>query len=454
MGDPIQHVVVLMLENHSFDQMLGCLKEKNPEVDGVDIAHDQPHSATDYPDTNNLIAQLHTNERFLDPDPKHEHPNVLRQLNAKYGFVCDYVQSHPSCPLEKRAEVMGVYRFGWLPVLHRLAPAYLVCDRWFSSLPGPTWPNRFFVHSGTCKGHVAMPNGVFDKNWHCYDQPTLYSRLHEKGISWEIYHHGLPQSIVMIRQLEFANHYHSMDKFFADASGSADRFPQFSFIEPAYSGPEQNDQHPPSDIMKGELLLLRVYNALRRNEELWKSTLFIFLYDEHGGFYDHVEPESTIAPDENVNKFKFDKLGLRVPVVLMSPWVDPGVCHTVFDHTSLLKYLTEKWGLGHLGRRTAEWAKSFAPELAKRTVPRTDTPPVLDESIVPQIQETHTKHPNELQVAMVSFSHLLEEQLQKVDGLGAVGDRAIRLLQGVEAQFEVATERVARFIENKVAGKL
>src|ERR1700730_8712503 len=107
MDDPIRHVVVLMLENHSFDQMLGCLKETNPEINGVDIPHAHPYEAADYPDANHLIAQLYTNERFLDPDPRHEYPNVLRQLNAKYGFVCDYIQSHPSCPLEKKAEVMG-----------------------------------------------------------------------------------------------------------------------------------------------------------------------------------------------------------------------------------------------------------------------------------------------------------------------------------------------------------
>jgi phospholipase C len=155
-----------------------------------------------------------------------------------------------------------------------------------------------------------------------------------------------------------------------------------------------------------------------------------------------------------VSEFKFNMLGIRVPAVLMSPWVDPGVCHTVFDHTALLKYLTEKWGLGPLGRRTAEWAKSFAPELTKRAAPREDTPPVLDETIVPNVQDVHAKHANDLQAAMVSFSHVLEEELQKVEGVAATGERSLRLLLGVEAQFEVAKERIAHFIEHKKAGKL
>ena len=454
MADKIDHVVVLMLENHSFDQMLGCLKEVNSDIDGVDIVHDQPHSTTDYPDYNHLIAQLHTQERFLNPDPKHEYTNVLRQLNSKYGYVCDYIQSYPSCPLEKKAEVMGIYPLDFLPALHTLARNFLVCDRWFSSLPGPTWPNRFFIHSGTTKGHVTMPNGVFDKNYHCWDETTLYDRLQEKGITWKIYHHGMPQSLVLLRQFAHVTHYHSMDTFFEDAKKSAPEFPQFTFIEPAYSGPEQNDQHPPSDIMKGELLLLRVYNALRSNVELWNCTLFLLVYDEHGGFYDHVEPEATIAPDDNIEEFKFDKLGVRVPAVLISPWVDEGVCHTTFDHTALLKYLTEKWGLGPLGLRTANWAKSFGPELVKRSSPRTDTPEVMNESIVPVPKDIASKHPNEHQRAMISFSHLLEDELKKVDGLEKIGERSVRILQGVDAQFAVAKERFLSFIDHKKAGTL
>ncbi len=183
---------------------------------------------------------------------------------------------------------MGIYPRGFLPVLHTLAENFAICDHWYSSLPGPTWPNRFFIHSGTGNGHVKMPNGVFDKNWHVYDQTTVYDRLCELHISWKIYHHGMPQSLVMLHQLEHALHYHDMQRFFQDAAGPAGDFPQYSFIEPAYSGAEQNDQHPPSDIMQGEFLLAKVYNALRANGELWNSTLFVFLYDEHGGFFDHV----------------------------------------------------------------------------------------------------------------------------------------------------------------------
>ena len=114
--DPIQHVVVLMLENHSFDQMLGCMKDTYPELVGVDVQNN-PHSSPDFPDTSHEIAQLNFEERSLDPDPMHEHVNVLRQLDAKYGFVVDYAQSYPHTGLMKRAYVMGVYPRGSLPVL-------------------------------------------------------------------------------------------------------------------------------------------------------------------------------------------------------------------------------------------------------------------------------------------------------------------------------------------------
>src|SRR2546425_6622785 len=113
-ADRIEDVVVLMLENHSFDQMLGCMKELYPDLEGVDIDHGEIHFAVDYPDRAHLIAQLHVQERFCDPDPMHEHINVLRQLDRDYGFVVDYIQAYPHINLEKKAEVMGFYPRGFL----------------------------------------------------------------------------------------------------------------------------------------------------------------------------------------------------------------------------------------------------------------------------------------------------------------------------------------------------
>ena len=451
--DPIEHVVVLMLENHSFDQMLGSLSVVYKDLDGIDPK--KLRSNPDYPDASKLIVQSETRLTSISLDPAHEFVNVNHQLaNGGTGFVRDYVQADPNCTDEEKAQIMGYFPLDFLPVLHKLARNFTVCDRWFSSMPGPTWPNRFFVHSGTCKGHVKMPSGIFDANWHCYDQTTLYDRLSEQGISWKIYHDGEAQTLVMVHQLVHFEHYHEMDKFFEDTDPDSDpaSFPQFSFIEPCYSGKGQNDQHPPTDIMKGELLLAKVYNALRRKEELWKKTLLVVVYDEHGGFYDHVVPPKTVAPDDLTDEFAFDSLGVRVPAILVSPWVDPGVVHTDYDHTSLLKYLTDKWGLGPLGDRTAQ-ANSFGPELERRGEARTDTPSQFADALLGPL-ELPNPIVNENQKALVSFSQVLEKGMADVEDFAAIGSRSLRLLNGPKAQFAVAKDRYERYLQYAKEGKL
>jgi phospholipase C len=455
MNDPIEHVVVLMLENHSFDQMLGSLSAVYNDLDGVDPK--KLRRNPDYPDATHFIFQSETNLTSISLDPAHEFVNVNHQLaNGGTGFVRDYVQANPNCTDDEKAQIMAYYPLDFLPILHKLARNFTVCDRWFSSMPGPTWPNRFFVHSGTCKGHVKMPSGIFDANWHCYDQTTLYDRLCEQNISWKIYHDGEAQTLVMVHQLLHFEHYHDMEKFFEDTDPENDpdpaNFPQFTFIEPCYSGKGQNDQHPPTDIMKGELLLAKVYNALRKNEALWKTTLLVVVYDEHGGFYDHVTPGPTVAPDDNTDEFNFDSLGVRVPAILVSPWTDPRVDHTVYDHTSLLKYLTDKWGLGPLGVRTAQ-ANSFGPQLVMRTSARTDTPPQFTDALLGPL-ELPNPQVNENQKALVSFSQVLEKKMSDVEDFAAIGSRSLRMLSGPQAQFAVAKDRFERYLQYGKEGKL
>src|SRR5260370_21251588 len=128
-------------------------------------------------------------------------------------------------------------------------------------------------------------------------------------------------------------------------------------------------------MRKGEHLIAQVYNALRQNEALWNSTLFLLLYDEHGGFYDHISPPKATPPDRYTSEFSFDQYGVRVPAILISPWIGKGFNSNVYDHTSLLKYLIGKWNLrgDTLGERVKS-ADTFTSELIKLTVPRTDTP--------------------------------------------------------------------------------
>ena len=371
--DEIKHVVVLILENHSFDQMLGCLNAVWRDLDGVDPARSNAD------DDGNSFFQIERRERQMMLDPHHEVEHVAMQLeNGNGGFVRNFVRSHadPNPPShDDRQYIMSYYPLDFLPALHALGRNFTVCDRWFSSLPGPTWPNRFFALSGTALGRVDMPGDgthtVDLPGYFAQTQDTIFDRLTDKGVHWKVYFHDIPQSWVLKHQRAPHNaaRYFYIRQFFEDARGMASDFPEFCLIEPDYMGTEENDDHPPHDIMKAEKLIADVYNALRGNEELWRSTLLVVFYDEHGGFYDHVVPPQAVPPDEHVAKvkyldgvprdFKFDRFGVRVPAILASPWVKAGVEHACFDHTSVLKFVTEKWGLAPLPSERIKNARSI-----------------------------------------------------------------------------------------------
>lgn len=399
--DEIKHVVVLILENHSFDQMLGCLNTVWPGLDGID----ETRSNAD--DTGAPFRQTESRERQMPIDPHHEVEHVAMQLeNGNGGFVRNFVASHPGPPPtahDDRQWVMSYYPLDFLPALHPLGRNFTVCDRWFSSLPGPTWPNRFFALSGTALGRVDMPGDGTRKvdlpGFFAQTQDTIFDRLNDKGIHWKVYFHDIPQSWVMKHQRAPHNaaRYFYIRQLFEDARGIASDFPEFCLIEPDYMGHEENDDHPPHDIMKAEKLIADVYNALRSNEELWRSTLLVVFYDEHGGFYDHVVPPDAVPPDTHmakvkyldgvVREFKFSQFGVRVPAILVSPWVKAGVDHTCFDHTSLLKFVTEKWNLTPLPSDRIKNAQSIGVALTE-SAPRTDVLPRI------QLQPDQLKPPN------------------------------------------------------------
>ena len=169
MADSIEHVIVLMLENNSFDRMLGCMKASYPAIEGPNPP-DAPFSNPDYPDASRPIEQLPQAARSVAVDPGHDLDDVIRQIGHGdcQGFVTDFVQHCPQAPEAERYQIMDYFKLGDLPVLHALAQEHVVCDHWFSSVPGPTWPNRFFVHSGTSLGHVDMPAGIFHPGLHLY----------------------------------------------------------------------------------------------------------------------------------------------------------------------------------------------------------------------------------------------------------------------------------------------
>jgi len=368
--DPIRHVIVLMLENRSFDQMLGDFKTKYPSLDGVDREHLRSNPLE--PGSRKRLTQKESHGRILNPGPFHETRNILAQINKRpglkqcEGFVFDYtLANHVVFPAQQQ-EVMNFYARGSLPALHALAEHYLICDQWHASVIGPTWANRFFMHSGTSIGLVKMPTGL-SIPFHTYTQTTLYDRLNEAGKTWKIYFGDTPQSLLLVNQHRPENlkRYFLHDDLFQDLGNP--NFPDYTFIEPRY-GIGENDYHPPSDLLAGEAFLSKVYNAIRQSP-IWEHALFLVLFDEHGGFYDHVYPPRAVPPDNHSDEHPFTQYGVRVPALLISPYAPEDFSHTLFDHTSILKYLTEKWHLGQLGQRVADSnTKSIGPLL--RTSPR------------------------------------------------------------------------------------
>jgi phospholipase C len=442
--DPIRHVVVLMLENRSFDHMLGCFKEDFPKLEGIDPKN---------PGINYWRGKSFPQEpgavRAGVRDPLHDYADVAAQLTNHNGeFVANYSLNYPDLSDTQLAEVMKYHKRGALPALHQLARNFTICDHWYASVPGPTWCNRLFAMSGTSIGRTKMPEGTMPTDLHWYDQVTLFDRLNEQRKSWRVYFGDAPLSLLLVNMREPHNAFNHrlMLEFGRDAAGPADKFPAYSWIEPAYFAPGPNDDHPPHDVWNGETLIASVYNTLRANKDLWESTLLVVLFDEHGGFYDHVPVEPAVPPDHFYypDEGSFDRTGVRVPALLVSPYVTAGFIADKFDHTSLLKYLTDKWGLGPLGNRTAV-AHTFADAIG--TALRHDTPTSIAMPSEPQTvmpEATMIKSLSSHQNAVVALSHLLETMSE--DDAQLVAARSRQLLSGPQSQVDVAVDRVQSFL--------
>ena len=364
-----------MLENRSFDHMLGVLQQVVPAVDGVPSGG-APRTNPDV--AGQPVAQLPVAAAVVDPDPKHEKDDVLEQLDDANGrFVKNYERSyHGATPAQKQA-IMAYHALDSLSALHRLGRAFVVCDGWHAAVPGPTWTNRLFAMSGTSLGRVQMPEGIFHPNLHRYAQPSVFRRLEEAGRSQRIYFGDFPLSLLLAdrRRPLAALRMRDLERFFDDVTDDEPDVPDFMYIEPRYLN-DPNDDHPPHDVAAGQDLIARVYDAIRANRPLWEATLLVIAYDEHGGFYDHVIPGPAVPPDNHHQEYAFNRLGVRVPAVLVSPWLAPDVVHTRCDHTALLKSLQVKWGLGDLGARVAQ-APDILGGLTRTPTARQDTPPRL-----------------------------------------------------------------------------
>jgi phospholipase C len=383
--EKIKHIVVLMLENRSFDHMLGFLRSDQYDIEGLQGDETIPEDPTVTPPVPVRVTDTARYLHDLDIDPGHDMRNVNVQLfdvpegpfttpPLNRGFVFDYAQQ-PGNTLQKAHSIMRCFAPDTLPVLTTLAQEFAICDHWFASVPGPTWPNRFFVHTATSDGQV-------DNRLRDYEMRTIYDNLQDAGVPWHIYFHDFPQALALarLRRSAWRKGFQLFADFLADARNA--QLPGYSFIEPRYFdffGKKANDQHPPHDVSLGELLIAEVYEALR-NSLLWEQSLLIILSDEHGGIYDHKPPPSAVNPDGKHATdpvFEFDRLGPRVPAILVSPYIPEGtIDHQDYDHTSVLATVKKAFNLPNFLTQRDAHAHTFEHNLSLEA-PRRNTPATL-----------------------------------------------------------------------------
>jgi len=384
----IQHIVVLMLENRSFDHMLGFL-----------YADQQPKRfvGAGYPLKFEGLTGKETNDCDSDPvapvfqakplyclpggNPSEGYNATCWQLAghgppltpdddtaAKQGqrnkhFLKDFAlqlerdrkspdQKHPLLPGTLPADILGIFTPKQLPVLSTLAREYAVCDYWFSSVPTMTWPNRAFACAGTSQGQMSDEKDSIHQRFYIEVPKTpreprvvsIFGMLQAKGKNWAIYYGGgacqaqlmfqdvadNPTKILPLGEVNPKDPAKLAWHLADDVQNK--RLPSYAFIEPHF-GIHGNDQHPNYNVDKGEQLIKAVYDALRSNLEEWRKTLFIITYDEHGGCYDHVWPPADAVYEpydgysDQTHHFDFGRLGVRVPTVLVSPLIEAGtVC--------------------------------------------------------------------------------------------------------------------------------
>jgi phospholipase C len=406
----ITNVFVLMLENHSFDNVFAM--SGIPGIAAATPADQNAYNGQWYSVQSGAPVTMPT-------DPGHEFLDVFEQLagsaavfnpNQQYapailnsGFVSNYATTRSEGSPPQPADIGKIMdcfvTATQLPVIDQLANEYAICDHWFSSLPGPTWPNRFFVHGASSGGLDHSPTDTEMAEWDtidgfAYPHGSIYDALAKNGLQWRLYNDrndvsADPQDrLGEIAQVAALKGIHltdvkSLAQFASDLQAG---YPyQYTFIEPNYGDVLSNtykggsSQHPLDDVFGGEALIKLVYEAIR-NSPVWTSSLLIVTYDEHGGFYDSVPPGSTDAPGDVSGKsrynkygFNFQQLGVRVPAVVVSPLIPAGtVDHTVFDHSSILATLERQFGLEPLTERDKN-AKDLSPLLTLAT-PRPDCP--------------------------------------------------------------------------------
>ncbi|KAJ9179817.1 hypothetical protein P3X46_008137 [Hevea brasiliensis] len=398
---PIKTVVVLVQENHSFDHMLGWLKTLNPEIDGVTGSESNPISTSD-PNSSHIFYG--DNAAYVDPDPGHSIQDIYEQVfgikwteaaltseNTLTPKMNGFARNSERIQQGMSEAVMNGFKPEALPVYKELAMNFAICDRWFASIPSLTQPNRLYVHSATSHGATTNDAKLLAKG---YPQKTIFESMDEAGFTFAIYYQDTPATLFYrnLRKLKYLKKFRQYNLHF-EKHCKKGKLPNYVVIEPRYFdllNTRANDDHPLHDVSEGQKFVKEVYEALRASPQ-WNEVLFIIIYDEHGGYYDHVPTPVTgvPSPDDIVGPapyfFKFDRLGVRVPAFLISPWLEPGtVLHepsgpeptSQYEHSSIAATVKKLFNLKEFLTKRDAWAGTFEGVLT-RTSPRTDCPVTL-----------------------------------------------------------------------------
>ena len=315
--------VVVMMENRAYDHYLGArgLLEGLP---GDGLTADMAN-----PDVDDTIVPIYRETDYCVADPPHGWDPSRNQFDAgaNDGFLRAYRAAHEGKKL--LPYVMGYFGREDIPLSWALADKYASSDRWFSSVLGPTFPNRFYLHSGQSGGR--MDNSFMAADW-----PSFPRQLSDAGIPWTYYYSDLPFLALFADLSDLAStHYKTFPGDFMD-DAAAGRLPPVTIIDAIFVGPFGNDDHPPRHPIRGQAYLASIYAALAASPQ-WNNTMLIHTYDEHGGFFDHVAP--PLAVDDRADQ-GFDQLGFRVPMLAAGPYVKQGYLSSVVrDHTSVIKHL-------------------------------------------------------------------------------------------------------------------
>jgi len=403
-----------MLENRSFDHIFGYRHAVNgltgSESNLLDPA--KPESSTNPSFVVNNGAPYavlagqgpgHSinaaNEQLCDNKlgPSQANPAKNNGFVSNYHtelVFADKVKNPTEAVLHVAMEAFAPVR---LPSINALADAFCVCDNWFSEVPGPTQPNRLYVHAATSFGYA---HNVWTQK---FDGPTIYNRLEGAGHTWAVYWFDDNDVAAFTQVKNQATNFKLYDQSFA-ADVKVGKLPTYTFIEPRFLNPktgggQANSQHAPQDARHGDNFIADVYETLRGNEDLWNKSVLIVTYDEHGGFYDHVVPPSDGIPNpDGINSppsgdkvswapvFKFDRLGFRVPAIIASPWVKAGkVDSTRYQHTSILATLRNMFGPWNFLTKRDASALTFEHLFTELSAPRIDTPKKLARIPLPKI---------------------------------------------------------------------